>query len=150
MVQPLSDICTQALKRSIPCINFNNSTDILVLTVFGDIPYPLIYPILQNCTPAQLLKLEAFNPVIKHNRHLQKEIISENEDIWKHNCKFIYKIEIKDKSWRNTFILKKKLDEDKVERVGKMLRGMNSTIQSERHENSVIVINASRYRYKFI
>lgn len=52
-VQPLEDLCLRILMD-----NVEKLTDI------GDAPYYLIKPVLQKCTPPQLLRIEEYNEVI--------------------------------------------------------------------------------------
>lgn len=92
-----------------------------------DCPYHLIESILFKCRPEQVLKIEAFNPLLTHDdapiwRHfvlnefkhdVDLETISEEENM---NSDF----------WREMYFLKKEEHEQKLEAMSLKLRSMQT------------------------
>jgi hypothetical protein len=99
----------------------------------GDLPYVLVEPILQACTPNRLALLEDESP------HLR----ADTQDLWQHHVsqKFHFQVEKQDnEDWRDLHE-RLKLDESaRLEKATARLRAKNGKIKEEKMAKRIVVI----------
>ena len=100
----------------------------------GDLPYVLVKPILQACTPTRLALLEDESP------HLRPD----TQDLWQHHVsqKFHFQVEKReDEDWRDVYERLKSDEQARLEKATARLRAQNGKIRDEKMAKRIVVID---------
>lgn len=103
----------------------------------GDLPYVLVQPILEACTPNRLALLEDKSP------HLR----ADTQDLWQHHIfqKFHVQVEKReDEDWRDVYE-RLKLDESaRLESATARLRAKNGKLKAEKMAKRIVIIDPKK------
>ncbi|KAJ3088860.1 hypothetical protein HK102_007757 [Quaeritorhiza haematococci] len=128
-VPTLKEVCIKTLQNNVNALDY-----------LGEVPYYLIKPVLERCTPAQLANIEF------HNEH----IMDESDELWKgHSIRDFIDVRrshetgtLKEpESWRELYEDKQHEAEEKMERLGERLRNVKQNMEKEREARKVQVLN---------
>ena len=103
----------------------------------GDLPYVLVQPILEACTPNRLALLEDQSP------HLR----ADTQDLWKHHIsqKFHVQVETReDEDWRDVYERLKLEESARLESATARLRAKNGKLKEEKMAKRIVVIDPKK------
>lgn len=97
-VPSLFEICTRILIENIDAIEY-----------MGEVPYFLIKPVLERCTPTQLFQIEDFNPYLLESTH----------ELWETHCRRDYRLLTpeENETWRELYLRARDEREKKLKRI---------------------------------
>ena len=103
----------------------------------GDLPYVLVQPILEACTPNRLALLEDQSP------HLR----ADTQDLWKRHIsqKFHVQVETReDEDWRDVYERLKLEESARLESATARLRAKNGKLKEEKMAKRIVVIDPKK------
>ncbi|KAE9409437.1 hypothetical protein BT96DRAFT_872059 [Gymnopus androsaceus JB14] len=124
-VQSLLQICQRVAGNNIESISS-----------LGELPFSLVSPILERCSPEQLLRME------DASTHLKKD----TEELWRSLCARTYPtmmerhedtIETVPDSWRSHFFVLRKAEAKRLEEVGSRIRSQRREAEERKKEREV-------------
>ncbi|XP_035230498.1 elongin-A-like, partial [Stegodyphus dumicola] len=112
-VLSLKEYCIHVLKKNIDSIKY-----------LRKVPYNVIQPVLECCTPSQLVNLE------NHNKYL----MDHTNELWKKFCQKCYKDEVpqKHETWRSVYLRANKGKEKKLKGIIASIAASKAKSQPER------------------